>query len=84
MTIGDLVFVGTVASIEAASAGAPTLRFIVRMKVEHVEVGVFTEPSFSFRIHSAAQAGLEVGQSYTVRATRTATGYTVDPMQWRR
>lgn len=82
-TAGDLVFVGTVTEIAASPApDAPTLGWVVTTKVERVEIGVFTEPTFSFRIHSATRSGLQVGGSYTIRATRTATGYSVDPLQW--
>jgi len=46
--------------------------------------GDFSEPTFSFAVHSPAMSGLEKGRSYTVKAVWKNGGYVVDPLQWRR
>jgi hypothetical protein len=38
------------------------------MRVEKVKTGKYTEPEFTFAIHSPARAGLKVGHRYTVEA----------------
>jgi hypothetical protein len=58
--------------------------WLVTVKVEKVTTGEFSEPTFSFAIHSPAMSGLEKGRSYTVTAVWKNGGYVVDPLQWRR
>jgi len=41
------------------------------------------QPStFSFRIHSPTLSGLQVGRTYSIRATWIVQGYVVDELQW--
>jgi hypothetical protein len=78
----DLVFLGTVQSIEAAPRPQARPNWVVTFRVDAVQVGTFSGTTFSFRIHSPVKSGLEQGKQYVVKATRTAGGYEVDPYQW--
>ena len=44
----------------------------VTVQVERVKAGKYTDPTFTFRVHSPARAGLEVGVRYTIEATWNA------------
>ena len=46
--------------------------------------GVFAGKTFSFMVHSPVKSGLQQGASYTVRAERSSSGFTVDQYQWMR
>jgi hypothetical protein len=79
----DLVFVGTVESIREASEPQSLANWLVTFRVDRIKSGGFAEKTFSFRIHSPSRSGLKEGKQYEVKARRTATGYAVDPEQWR-
>lgn len=76
-----LVFVGTVTQIRPSPGEVG--RWAVTMTVTRVLAGAFDGATFSFLVHSPSKSDLEEGRTYTVRATRTDGGYTVDEMQWR-
>jgi hypothetical protein len=79
--LGELVFRGTVLSI----TGPTTDLFepwIITMRVDKVLFGSVEGKQFQFPVHSPAQSQLNVGEQYTIRATRTKTGYSVDELQW--
>ena len=77
----DLILSGTVLSI---SQGKGLLKpWIVRLDVTKVLLGAFPGSSFTFAVHSPARAGLEVGHTYEVKATRHGDGYVVDELQFR-
>ena len=78
----ELVFLGTVTKIQQGETGDLYNRFVVTTRVDHVLKGSFSRRQFQFPIHSPANSGLTVGRQYTIRATRTATGYMVDDLQW--
>ena len=78
----DLVFVGTVESIEASPLPRSLANWIVTFRVDRIEAGDFSGETFSFRIHSPSRSGLESGKQYVVEANRTDTGYKVDQCQW--
>lgn len=80
---GDLVLVGTVREIHSQSTARSRKNWIVVVDVDRVVSGEFSGATFSFAIHSPARAGLQVGQSYTIKATSTGAGYVVDELQWR-
>jgi hypothetical protein len=80
----DLVFLGTVTSMAPGHTGNTSKRWVVTTTVERVLSGRFSGSQFSFAIHSPAKSGLEVGKQYSIKATRTPTGYRVDEYQWRR
>lgn len=79
---GDLVLVGTVKEIQPRSRARSRKNWLVVIKVDQVVSGQFSGTKFAFAVHSPANAGLQVGRSYTVKATRTASGYEVDELQW--
>jgi hypothetical protein len=79
---GNLVFEGTVSSIEIVPLPESLKNFVVTMRVDRVVKGQFKGKSFQFRIHSPSLSELEVGKKYTVEAQRTKDGYTVDQYQW--
>jgi hypothetical protein len=74
-----LVLTGTVTSIFQVDAPPPSRRnWGVTIRVEKVKIGKYTEPDFTFAIHSPARAGLKVGHRYTVEATWDGKAYLVD------
>lgn len=79
----DLVFVGTVESIKTASHSKWLDNWEVTFRVDRIKSGEFAGKTFAFRIHSPSRSGLKEGGQYEVKARRTATGYAVDPAQWR-
>ena len=74
-----LVLTGTVTAISQVHARPPSRRnWAVTIRVEKVKAGKFSQPEFTFTIHSPARAGLAVGRRYTIEATWTGQGYVVD------
>jgi hypothetical protein len=55
---------------------------VITTRVDKVLSGSFPGKEFQFAVHSPAKSNLDLGKQYTVRATRTKTGYTVDELQW--
>ena len=78
----DLVFLGTVESIQASPVSQSLANWVVTFRIDRVESGDFYGKTFSFRIHSARKSGLEAGKQYVVEATKTETGYAVYQYQW--
>lgn len=79
----DLVVVGTVTKIYPTAEARSLRNWAVVANVDRVVSGEFSGTSFTFVVHSPARAGLQVGRTYTIEATRTAEGYVVDEAQWR-
>jgi hypothetical protein len=79
-----LVFRGTIIRIEQGVTADPFKHFVITTSVDKVLSGSFHGKQFQFAVHSPSQSGLYAGKQYTVRATRTETGYTVDELQWLR
>ncbi|HEV7747671.1 MAG TPA: hypothetical protein VGO56_21910 [Pyrinomonadaceae bacterium] len=77
---GDLVLIGTVKEIQPRPTARSRKNWLVVVNVDRVVSGEFSGTTFTFAVHSPARAGLEVGRSYTVTATRTASGYVVDEL----
>jgi hypothetical protein len=78
----ELVFLGTVTNIQQGLTGDFYKRFVVTTRVDKVLSGSFSGKQFQFAVHSPAQSGLDIGKQYTIRATRTESGYLVDDLQW--
>jgi hypothetical protein len=78
----DLVFLGTVEKLEASPLPHSTANWIVHCRVDQVLSGNFSGKTFSFRVHSPAKSGLEVGRQHKIEAKRTTDGYSVDQYQW--
>jgi hypothetical protein len=79
--LGELVFRCTVLSITGPTTDL-LQPWIITTRVEKVLSGSFAGKQFQFPVHSPAQSNLAVGKQYTIRATRTTTGYSVDELQW--
>jgi hypothetical protein len=74
-----LVLTGTVTAIFQLRVSPPSRRnWGVTVQVERVTAGKYTEPTFTFTLHSPARAGLEVGARYTIEATWNGHAYEVD------
>lgn len=73
-----LVLVGTVTKIYQLADTRSRRSWAIVANVDRVLSGEFTGTSFTFAVHSPARAGLQVGRTYTIKATRTAEGYLVD------
>jgi tRNA/tmRNA/rRNA uracil-C5-methylase (TrmA/RlmC/RlmD family) len=61
-----------------------TRNWAVTIRVEKVKEGKFSEPKFTFTVHSPARAGLEVGGRCAIEAIWTEQGYIVDDTRWMR
>jgi len=73
------VLVGTVSKISQVTSRAPSRRsWAVTIQVEKTKAGTYSEPTFTFTMHSPARAGLAVGRRYTIEATWTGGKYVVD------
>jgi hypothetical protein len=80
----DLIFLGTIEKMEASPLTHSTENWIVHCRVDQVLSGDFPGKTFSFRVHSPAKSGIEVGKQYKIEAKRTTEGYTIDQYQWRK
>lgn len=80
----DLVFTGTVTEIRAVSVPRSPQRWQVTVNVDKVLSGDFSGSTFSFLVHSPVKSGLQLGGSYTIKATWNGNGYLVDEHQWRK
>jgi len=70
--VEELVLVGTVTSIFQVDAPPPSRRnWGVTVRVEQVKSGKYSEPTFTFTIHSPARSGVKVGLRCTIVATKT-------------
>lgn len=76
----DVEIDGTVDRIEQVSDGLRPWK--VRVRVGRVLLGDYPHPVLEFLVHSPTQSGLAQGQRCVVRATRTASGYSVRDPQW--
>src|SRR2546421_3165503 len=74
----DLVLIGTVTKIYPFASPVVRRSWAVRARVDRVVSGTFSGKTFSFTVHSPAQAGLRVGRAYTIKAHWTIEGYFVD------
>jgi hypothetical protein len=73
-----LVLTGTVGSIYQVDAPSPSIKnWGVSFHVENVKKGKYSKPTFTFRIHSPARAGLKLGGRYTIEAAWTGQEYEV-------
>jgi len=80
---GHITLLVTVEKVEASPVPESTQNWIVQGRVDRVLSGGFSGKTFSFRVHSPAESGLEVGKQYRVEAKRTKDGYAVvDQYQW--
>src|SRR5215510_734707 len=67
-----LALMGTVTAISQVSAKLTSMRnWAVTIRVEKVKVGKFSQPEFTFTVHSPSRAGLEVGVRCTIEADWT-------------
>lgn len=68
----ELVLVGTITSIFTVDAPPPSRRnWGVTVRVEWVKSGNYSDPTFTFAIHSPARSGVKVGLRCTIVATKT-------------
>ena len=79
---GDLEFIGTVMKIYPLASIRSRKNWPVVTHVDRIVSGDFSGKTFSFGIHSPALSGLQVGRTYTIKATWTDKGYVVDERQW--
>jgi hypothetical protein len=76
----DLTLVGTVTKLYPVAAPRSQRRWAVVVRVNSVTSGEFSGSTFTFTVHSPAQAGLRVNRDYVVKATKTSGGYLVDEL----
>ena len=79
---GDLQFIGTVTKIYPLASIRSRKNWAVLTHVDRVVSGDFSGTTFSFAIHSPTLSGLQVGRTYTIKATWIDKGYVVDELQW--
>lgn len=74
---------GKVIAISQIDAKPPSFRnWAVTIRVEKVKAGRYSQPEFTFTVHSPALAGLFVGHRCAIKATWTGQGYLVDDTGW--
>ena len=76
----DLTLVGTVTKLYPVAAPRSRRRWAVVARVNSVTSGEFSGTTFTFTVHSPAQAGLRVNRDYVIKATKTDGGYLVDEL----
>ena len=76
----DLTLVGTVTKLYPVAAPRSRRRWAVVARVSSVTSGEFSGATFTFTVHSPAQAGLRVNRDYVIKATKTDGGYLVDEL----
>jgi hypothetical protein len=79
---GDLEFIGTVTKIYPLASVRSRKNWAVVTHVDKVVSGDFSGTTFTFAIHSPTLSGLQVGRTYTIKATWIEKGYVVDELQW--
>jgi hypothetical protein len=78
VTSKDIVLTGTVGSIFQVDAPPPSIEnWGVYLNVEKVKKGAYSEPTFTFTVHSPVRMGLWVGCRYTIEATWNGQRYEV-------
>jgi hypothetical protein len=74
-----IAITGTVTSIFCLRNDVFSLKnWGVTLHVDKVKLGKYTEPEFTFAIHSPARSGLKAGHRYTIEATWDGHEYHVD------
>ena len=73
---------GTVEELYSSPLAQSRFNYVVQCRVDKILSGDFSGKTFSFRIHSPSQSGLEVGKQYKIEAKRTPEGFAVDQYQW--
>ena len=79
---GDLEFIATVTKIYPLASIRLRKNWAVVTHVDRVVSGDFSGTTFTFAIHSPTLSGLQVGRTYTIKATWIDKGYAVDELQW--
>jgi hypothetical protein len=82
--VDDLVLIGTIKSIKLVDDPPLQRRnWAVTVRVEKVKTGIYSEPTFTFALHSPARSGVRVGRRCTIVATRTGQeAYVVSDTRW--
>jgi hypothetical protein len=73
---------GTIEALDPIAQARRRHGWRVTLAVDRVVDGIFSGDRFQFVVHSPARSGLQLGGRATVKAERTADGYSVDPDQW--
>ena len=68
--IENVVLEGTVTEIRAARGSHPHHKWLVFLQINSVIAGEFTEPTFSFNIHSPEKSGIVKGGQYVIEIAR--------------
>ncbi|HKO94180.1 MAG TPA: hypothetical protein VJU61_23665 [Polyangiaceae bacterium] len=69
--VEEIVLTGTVTSIFQVIAPPGSDRhWGATLRVEKVKAGVYSEPTFTFTLHSPARSGVDVGGRCTIVATK--------------
>jgi hypothetical protein len=80
-----IVITGTVTEIFQVRAKRPSQRnWGVTVRVEKVNEGKYSQPEFTFTVHSPARSNLEIGGRYTIEAKWTGQEYIVNDLRWYR
>ena len=78
----DLIFLGTIEKLYISPLENSRVNWVVQCRIDKIITGKSEGKSFSFRIHSPSQSGLEIGKQYKVEAKWAGDSYTVDEYQW--
>jgi hypothetical protein len=73
-----LALTGAITAISLIHANPPSRRnWAVTIRVEKIKAGKFSQPEFTFALHSPARVGLAVGCRCTIEAAWTGQEYVV-------
>jgi len=78
----QIVIRGVVTEIFPTGDSQATSDWGVTVYVESVESGTYSQPEFTFSVHSPSMSGLLVGERYTIVATASKVGVNVEESQW--
>ena len=78
----QIVIRGVVTEIFPTGDSQATSDWGVTVYVESVESGTYSQPEFTFSVHSPSLSGLVVGGHYTIVATASKVGFKVEESQW--
>ena len=78
----QIVIRGVVTEIFPTGTTEATSGWGVTIHVESVESGTYSQPEFTFSVHSPSVSGLLIGERYTIVATASKVGFNVAESQW--
>lgn len=70
----EIVLRGEVIDLRPERGQHPHQKWLVTLRVDAVVTGTFSEPSFSFHIHSPTKSSIALGGRYLIHLARSQDG----------